>query len=126
METATVLNISPMQWMPLKDIDEVAPLNDNDTECLKEIRDVLLRHNKIDRFGVALIHKHFDMQDDEVLMEYCDPENRCLTIQPMKTGEEVRSIQTLWKLNADGNKPLAACYQQCEVNIHGNHMRRHL
>ena len=33
------LSIQPMQWSVLPDLHEAAPLDDNDLECLEELRD---------------------------------------------------------------------------------------
>lgn len=113
---ASTINVSPMQWGTLNDIDEVEPLNETDYECLRAIRQVLLKHNKIDRFGVSLLHKHFDVQDDEQLVEFCDSANRCLTIKPIKTAETMKSIGTMWKLTEDENKPIFECQVCSPVN----------
>ena len=67
-------------WNNLKHIDEVVPLGEIDTECLVEVRNVLLKHKMLDRFGVALLHKHFDLESDEVLIEYSDEQAKSLTI----------------------------------------------
>lgn len=42
------------------------------------------KHNCIDRFGVALLHKHFDLQEDEVLLETTDVDGREQWIRPIK------------------------------------------
>src|SRR4051812_15073087 len=83
MSNAT-FEMAPMQWADLKDIDEVEPIGESDSECLAEVREVLKKHGKRDRLGVALLHKHFDMAGDEVLVEYSDKEERVLTIKPVK------------------------------------------
>lgn len=64
--------------------DVVEQFSENDRECFEEIRDVLKRHGKLDRFGITLLHKHFELQEDEMLVENVDEENRIQTIQPMK------------------------------------------
>jgi len=58
------LAVAPVQWSNLRNIDDVQPVNDGDTDCLVEIREVLRRHGKLDRFGVALLHSHFDLAND--------------------------------------------------------------
>jgi hypothetical protein len=48
-----------MAYTELPDIDETAPLDASDHSCMKEIRDVLARHDKLNRFGLTLLHTHF-------------------------------------------------------------------
>ena len=59
------LVISSMQWALVADIDDVHKLDDTDAECLREIRAILARHKKLERFGVTLVHSHFHIDDDE-------------------------------------------------------------
>lgn len=120
----TALALRPMEWAPLKDIDDVAPLGDADAACLKELYAVLKRHGKQDRLGVTLLHKHFPMNDDEVLLEHTDPVTRRLVLQPAKldSPEIARSVQTSWRLTEDqGAVTNTWCERRCVRNIHGNH-----
>ena len=94
----TSLTVMPMQWADLNEIDVVEPLNENDYACLAEVREVLTRHNKRDRFGVALLHKHFEVADDEVLMERSNHKDRVLTITPGKREDARNIIETVWRL----------------------------
>lgn len=64
----------------LPDIDQVMPFSAADEACLKELREVLVRHAATDRFGIDLLHSHFPMADDELLLEETDVENRTQTI----------------------------------------------
>ena len=45
------LSILPMQWTGLADLPDVPPVDDGDLDCLAEIRDVLARHGKLNRFA---------------------------------------------------------------------------
>lgn len=113
----------PMQWASIPDIDEVPPLSAADRECLAEIRDVLARYNNLGRFGINLIHKHFEIGEDECLVEFTDVENRTLTVRPMKkVAVGGSAIETQWQL-ATGDA-LVICEQQCITNI--SHSQKHL
>ena len=59
MSSAT-LAMAPTQWGRYEDINDVEPLNEGDQACLTEIREVLKKHGKRERFGVALLHRHFE------------------------------------------------------------------
>ena len=70
------LSILPMQWTGLADLPDVPPVDDGDLDCLAEIRDVLARHGKLNRFAVHLAHRHFALGPDEILIERPDPDGR--------------------------------------------------
>jgi len=96
------------------DISEVEPVGEHDRVCLEELRDVLSRHGKLDRFWVALLHKHFDLEAGEVLMEYVDSESRAQTVVPqlkpvIEDGERV--MMTLFSLSQ--GEPLLGCHMGC-------------
>lgn len=71
-------------WGEINHIDNVRPIDDEDLPCLNEIFEILKKHNCIDRFGVVLLHKHFDLQEDEVLLETTDVDGREQWIRPIK------------------------------------------
>lgn len=121
------LSISPTQWARYEDIEDVEPLNEGDNECLAEISKVLTKYNKRSKFGLALLHKHFPMSDDEQLVEFTDADTRVLTIKPVKDLEPGRTIQTIWELGevSEDNKVRLGCSQQCWTNIQGGHSRSH-
>ena len=83
----TQVILEPMQWSTLDHIGDVEPIGEGDAACLEEIRQVLAKHGGLSRFGVTLLHSHFDMADDEVLMETTDLSLREHRIRPMKASE---------------------------------------
>ena len=76
--------LEAMQWSQLDHIADVRPIDDSDAECLEEIRAVLAKHNYLDRFGVTLLHNHFDVTDDEMMLETTDLERREHLVRPVK------------------------------------------
>lgn len=96
----------------LPDIDDVEPFDSDDQSCLDEIRNVLERHGRLERFGITLLHEHFEVADDEVLVETIDIENRTLTCRPMKRSDVGESVQTMWRL--DGPRGEQRCERQCQ------------
>ena len=120
MSSETLLEpVSP--WNRLKDIHDVEPIGTEDHACLAEIREVLNRHGKRERFGVALLHKHFDLAHDEMLVEETDVEARTLTIKPIATSEAPATIQTIWMLLEGDNQAMMGCMQYCGKDVQGNH-----
>jgi hypothetical protein len=83
MDTKAV-NLEVMQWSKLDYIDDVRPIDDSDGACLEEIRQVLQRHGALARFGVSLLHSHFDLADDEMMLETTDQDKREHLVRPVK------------------------------------------
>lgn len=98
-----------LSFADLPDIDNVAPLGDSDQQCLSEIAAVLRRHGLESRFGVALLHTHFEVGADEVLVESVDVAQRTLTTTPRPRSDSRSAIETLWRFDS----PTAA--RQCET-----------
>ncbi len=98
---------------PHPDISEVIPLSKDDEECMRELKAVLVRHGALQRFGVTLLHQHFSVGDDEVLLESVDAEARILTMAPVKVAqlEGVQTLETSWRL--DTSESTQRCETQC-------------
>lgn len=105
-----------MSTKGLKHIDTVTPFNSGDNTCIEELKTVLKKHNALDRFGITLLHKHFEMDDDEVLLEECDEENRILILKPVKQNsiKSNKSIETNWRL--DTFTSMARCISLCQYD----------
>jgi hypothetical protein len=111
----------------LPDIDEVEPLSESDLSCMKALRGVLKEHGALSRFGITLLHSHFDVADDEVMMEFVNKENRTLTTRPVKAVDypDGYSVETSWRL--DSQTGVQRCEQQCAkpYGAKGPHVRQH-
>ncbi|MFZ6769782.1 hypothetical protein ACO0LM_22240 [Undibacterium sp. Di26W] len=118
----TAVQVQAMQWgdIPYMGSPELTPFSPDDGECFREIRDVLMRHGALKRFGVFLIHKHFDIADDEEMTECTDHAERQLTIAPRKKTEidpEV-TIPTNWIFTETEEIAAACC--TCARNSQGH------
>ena len=80
----TELAVYSLQWNRLDNIDDVRPIGEADAACLNEIRDVLAKHGALRRFGVSLLHNHFEVADDEMLLETTDVSKREHWVRPVK------------------------------------------
>jgi hypothetical protein len=93
------------------------------------MREVLVRHGALERFGLTLLHDHFDMDVDELLVETCEPEARVLTIHPERapapgTGE--RLIATSWQFSPEGDVVAGlVCKLGCFVDLKDRHRKTH-
>src|SRR5512146_1457996 len=103
------LTIRPLQWSRLEDLRDVAPVDAADLACLAELRDVLARHGRLDRFAVHLLHKHFDLRDDEVLVEYSDRARRehPLRVEHRDSPAARHAVPTTWV--PDRARPFVVC-----------------
>jgi hypothetical protein len=81
--------------MLFPDITEVKPADAADMGVLAEIQDVLKRHNALGRFGVNLLHQHFDMAKDEIMVEYTDVEARTQTLRVEKRGQPLGEHESI-------------------------------
>ena len=117
------LAIRPMQWAKLPDLHDCPPLASDDMDCMKDVREVLAKHNKLDRFALHLIHKHFEIADDEILVEYNDANEREQFFKVEKRDSEVmnNAIPTTWTL--ENIEPMAHCV--CAYRPGQGHLGRH-
>jgi hypothetical protein len=97
----------------LRDINDVRRRSESNDACFAELRAVLEKHGCLDRFGVLLLHGHFPVNENEILVEECDQATRTLTIRPMSV-DEVKArpvVQTQWRLDTDDS--VQGCIQVC-------------
>jgi len=95
----------------LPDIDEVRPFGPDDKACFDELRAVLEKHEALQRFGITLLHQHFDIANNEVLVENIDRENRILVSRPVKTEGTGSAVETSWRLDGKGKQKV--CESKC-------------
>ena len=115
----------PMTWNDLPSIHDVEKTAQEDEQCLREIKAVLERYGKTSRFGITLLHQHFMLADDEVLVENCDIEKRTLVTTPMKTSESIvrNYIPTVWRF--DGKNPSVCAYCPTHGSQHDGYKESH-
>jgi hypothetical protein len=70
--------------LPHIDSAGTADLSAEDQECLNAIGRELHERSGADRFGILLLHKHFDFANDETCVETVDPDRRCIVAQPVR------------------------------------------
>jgi hypothetical protein len=99
---------------PLPLVEDAVPLDPRDEALVAEVREVLERHGALGRFGLALLHRHFVLADDEILVESTDVERRVQRIEPLKSHDPViaNSIETAWRLDGPPTA-MAKCVVTC-------------
>lgn len=109
----TISQLQPLQWIDLPNINEVSSISEADEACLQEIKTVLQKHKRLFKFGIALLHTHFAINDDEIMLETCDVEKRTLVSKPVKKEllNDGNSIETIWRFDVEGKN--SACWNKC-------------
>jgi hypothetical protein len=82
--TMSGIVLAPLTWSQLEHIDDVRPIDESDAECLEEIRLVLAKYGNLSRFGIALLHSHFELAEDEMMLETTNVALREHWVRPVK------------------------------------------
>ncbi|HZV92788.1 MAG TPA: hypothetical protein VFF72_06190 [Caldimonas sp.] len=122
----TTMTIAALQWSRLRDLGDVAPLEEADLVCMAEIRAVLTRHHRLGRFALHLVHKHFDVADDEVLVEYSDATMREQHLRVERRSDVRDAIPTTWTLESEQPAVACVCAWRLELGHLGRHAARRL
>jgi hypothetical protein len=64
-------------------------------QSLTCLGNVIVRNKLHDRFGISLLHKHFDLFEDEILLRRIDLERNCAYMEPIK--DSSGAVPYLWK-----------------------------
>jgi len=97
-------------------IDDAETFNpQKDQPLFDEIKSVLAKHGATHRFGVTLLHKHFDVMEGERMVEVCDEETRTLTLRPTTTpaGAEETYVGTNWRFDTGSPVVNQRCFADC-------------
>lgn len=107
------------------DISAVNPRSEHDAPLFAELAEVLRKHDAIDRFGVVLLHEHFDVHPGECLLETTDVETRTQTIRPVSYQELEGQdyTETSWRLG-DGFVAMRCVCQDRDGSGHRHYPRR--
>jgi hypothetical protein len=112
-QARATVTVNAMQWTTLDHIADVRPIGDEDAECLEDIRQVLMKHGALDRFGISLLHRHFDVADDELMLETTDEDAREHWVRPIKKAvfeaEGVTAQSTIVAFDETGYRQHCGC-----------------
>ena len=79
-------------------------LSQSEIDLFREVATVMKKYEgKTREFGMCLVHKHFSVNQDEIMHETNDPVTRTLTVKPVKIAEmPAGSHPTQWKVIQGG------------------------
>lgn len=117
--------LHPLQVNMLQDINNIAPISAADENCLADIKAVLAQHNRLSRFGIVLLHKHFRLQEGEALVEFCDHDTRTLITKPINIASmpATNLMETVWRFDGtdDEEESETVCVRYCPEDDAGRH-----
>ncbi|MGW5609533.1 hypothetical protein ACWEWI_26260 [Streptomyces sp. NPDC003753] len=85
---------------PLPRFEEAEGLGPQDADFIRDLVAVLKKHGNLDRFGLCLLHDHFPLAADEVLVETNDPGSRTLHTHVEKTDRTSHIKASQWRFVA--------------------------
>lgn len=117
----TNIVMQSMRWSSISDIENVEPMGEKDSDVLKDLYQVLKKHDCVERLGIFLIHKHFEINDDEMVVEYTDTKNRKQNLVVEKKlsdsdNHPESAIETAWKFSPDTITAVTVCVLRCNYN----------
>jgi hypothetical protein len=87
---------------PLPTFEESKGLGPQDSQFVRDLVDVLEKHGNLDRFGLCLLHEHFPVACDEVLVETHDLAARTLQIRVDKADATGHTKPSQWRFVKTG------------------------
>ncbi len=117
-----LLRFETVQWSSLIHIDDVESVGDKDHRVLSDLSDVLVKHGYTDRFGICLLHRHFDISSDEIVMENTDVDARVSVLSVEKDDGGSYAIETMWRVTNEP-KAVTKCVLRCHYD--NGHKQRH-
>lgn len=82
---------------PLPRFEEAEGLGAEDAAFVRDLVAVLEKHGNLNRFGLCLLHDHFPLADDEVLVETSEPETRTLHTRVEKAHGTRHTKASQWR-----------------------------
>ncbi|MEU1008801.1 hypothetical protein [Streptomyces sp. NPDC005890] len=82
---------------PLPRFEEAEALGPQDAEFVRDLVGVLAKHGNLNRFGLCLLHDHFPLAADEVLVETNDSRARTLHVHVEKAGRTRHLKASQWR-----------------------------
>lgn len=108
-------------FLGFNDVGKFDPADDQ--PLFAEIRSVLAKHGALHRFGVKLLHKHFNVYEGERMVEVSDPDERAFSIRPVRdalaAGESY--VETNWRFDVSSAFVNQRCFADCLKSGGGKH-----
>lgn len=113
----------------LRHIDDIDRRLPEDDIIFAEVREVLRRHGAETKYGLTLLHKHFDLAEEEVMVEFTDVVSRTQVTKPLKMQDiaAANMIEVTWRLDDERCKHVCSrfCFPTTERDGTPMHDRLH-
>ncbi|MFE1559229.1 hypothetical protein ACFW6V_30110 [Streptomyces sp. NPDC058734] len=97
---------------PLPRFEEAEGLGPSDAAFVRDLVEVLDKHGNLDRFGLCLLHDHFPLAPDEIMVETNDPATRTLHAHVEKRDRTLHVKPSQWRFAPHGaERPEGGPYQ---------------
>ncbi|MFF5701235.1 hypothetical protein ACFY7H_01785 [Streptomyces sp. NPDC012794] len=90
---------------PLPRFEEAEGLGPSDAAFVRDLVEVFEKHGNLDRFGLCLLHDHFPLGPDEVMVETNDPATRTLHAHVEKKDRTRHVKPSQWRFAPHGAEP---------------------
>ncbi|WP_414166706.1 hypothetical protein ACMATS_02555 [Streptoverticillium reticulum] len=87
--------------------EEAEGLGPQDERFVRDLVAVLEKHGNLDRFGLCLLHDHFPVASDEVLVETHDVAARTLRVSVEKATTTEHTRPSQWRFVRNGDQKVA-------------------
>lgn len=115
-----------LQMAGLPDIGDAKPLSESDDhELISDIISVLRKHGALSRFGLNLLHKHFELEEGEILLESTDVKTREQWIKPVNRSglQSDDVVVTQWRFDTGEATMHCHCMRDSRDGTHlGTHV----
>lgn len=113
------LCIQPIEYQSIKKIEDLEPINEGDIQLMNKIRNLIIEHGAEDRFGLCLLHRHFDVGPGEYAIEESYEKDRKSVVEIKKLDKEPliddpEYIPTTWKFTAENGTHVTLCVKRCQ------------
>ncbi|MFG2181550.1 hypothetical protein ACGFLS_22920 [Streptomyces abikoensis] len=92
----------------LPSFEEAEGLGPQDGAFVRDLVAVLDKHGNLDRFGLCLLHDHFRLAPDEVLVETHDLDARTLQVKVEKAATTTHTRPSQWRFAKTPGKAKAS------------------
>jgi hypothetical protein len=113
------LDLIGLEYTHTSGLDQIEPVGEADAQILLGMREILGSCEKLDRFGIRLIHNPLGLDDDWALLETSDSHERVLTSVKVKSSNRSfqESVPTFfrWRLDALNYEGTPVISQTCKT-----------
>ena len=101
--------------MAFPDLTHAKSFGDDDRALVADLHAVLKDHDALGRFGITLLHSHFPVGSDEILLEETNVAAREQTIRPVArdTLQDDGVFETAWCIDSGKPVPITMCHRSC-------------